>query len=174
MNDSVALNKAQRLQRMCHLLYRNPHGLTVSELAQLSSVSKRTIQRDLADLQDVGIPVWSDEGEAPSSAAPRYGIIEGYYLPPIHLTLDNAVALYLAGRLLARYADTFGPHVADALAKLAGILPEPISGHIHATIRDLATRERDERFVSVLGTLALGWATGSRAGRARRSYPSRS
>ena len=160
MTDDVAFSKAQRLHRICHLLYRNPNGLTVCDLARLCRVTKRTIQRDRRDLEVEGIPVWSDEDVKPAGEPPRYGIIESYYLPPIHLSLDDALALYLAGRLLARYADSFDPHIIDALAKLAAILPESISGHIHDTIRDLATRERDERFVRVLGTLALGWATG--------------
>ena len=155
MRDDIALAKAQRLNHICHLLYRHPRGLSVSELAYLCGVSKRTIQRDLRDFDDMGIPLWDDEGNPP-----RYGIIKGYYLPPIHLTLDDALALYLAARLLARYADNFDPHITEALAKLAGILPESLAGHIHATIRNLTDRQEDPRFVRVLGVLALGWATG--------------
>ena len=154
MGDEVVYSKAQRLSRICHFLYRHPQGLSASELARLSGVTRRTIQRDLHDLEDMGIPLWDDEGNPP-----RYGVIGGYYLPPIHLSLDDALALYLAARLLARYADSFDPHIADALAKLAGMLPESMATHIHATIRTLAAREQDDRFVNVLSVLALGWAS---------------
>jgi predicted DNA-binding transcriptional regulator YafY len=156
MQSDASHSKAQRLSRITHLLYRNPHGLTAQELARLCSVTQRTVQRHLHDLEEMGIPLWDDDAVSP----PRYGIIAGYYLPPIHLTLDDALALFLAARLLARYADGYDPHIAQALAKLAGILPEEIARHVHTTIRVLANRPDDERFVCVLGVLALGWATG--------------
>jgi len=154
MPNGAAFSKAARLHRICHLLYRNPQGLTAQELSRFCNVTKRTIQRDLRDLEEEGIPLWDE-----SSRPPRYGIIEGYYLPPIHLTLNDALALFLAARLLARYADSFDPHVPGALAKLAQIMPQAISDHIHTTIRHLADRREDESFVRVLETLVLGWAS---------------
>jgi len=152
---SDANKKAQRLFRISFYLYRNPHGLTVAELAKMCGVSKRTIQRDLNDFEDLHIPITNDGGNPP-----RWTIISGYYIPPVHFSFDEALALYLAARLLARYADEFDPHIADALAKLAGVLPEALARHIHSTIRSLTTRENDERLVRVLGVLATGWATG--------------
>ncbi len=161
MGDPTPLSKHQRMSRITYLLYRHPRGLTTTELARLCGVSKRTSERDLHDLEATGVPLWSDEG-----FPPRYGILEGYYLPPIHLTLDDALALYLAARLLARYADAYDPHIVEALAKLARILPEPIAAPIHATIQRMGTRDEDARFVRVLGVLALGWV-GSRKVRIR-------
>lgn len=147
--------KSLRLSRITYWLHSNPRGLTASQLASRCGVSRRTAQRDLLDLQVSGVPI-ADDGARP----PRYRIIAGYYLPPLHLDLDDALALYLAARLLARYADSYDPHIVEALAKLAAILPEAISRHIHATIDSLYRREHDERFVRVLGVLAIGWATG--------------
>lgn len=95
-----SLTKAERLGHISHLLHRNPLGMTVIDLARVCQVHKRTVQRDLHDLEATGVPIWSD-GANP----PHYGIDAGYYLPPIHLNLDDAIALYLAGRLLARQAD---------------------------------------------------------------------
>ena len=158
MPDSVTLSKAQRLSRISYFLYRNPRGLTASELARLCDVHARTILRDLEDLETAGVPIWEEEDRGERGAPRRFGITEGYYVPPIHLSLDDALALFLAGRLLARYADSYDPHIVDALAKLANILPESIAQHVHATILSLATRKKDQRFVRVLGVLALGWA----------------
>mgnify|MGYP005838900763 CR=1 FL=1 len=135
----------QRLHRICHLLYRNSGDLTAAQLATLCEVNKHTIQRDLHDLQEEGVPLWDDGGRPP-----RYGIIAGYYLPPIHLTLGDA---------LARYADTFDPHIAEALAKLAGILPEGMAEHVHATIHTLLGKQENSQFVEVLRVLALDWAS---------------
>ncbi len=155
MPESEALSKAQRLTRLTYRLYRHPQGLTASEIAEISGVSSRTAQRDLRDLDGLGVPVWDDEGDPP-----RYGIISGYYLPPIHLTLDDGISLYLAARLLAGYADHYDPHIAEALAKLATILPEPLARHIHATIQDVTAHTADRVSAEVLATLSVGWATG--------------
>ena len=155
MRDLPTLSKAQRLTRLTYWLYRHPRGLAAAEIARLAGVSARTAQRDVRDLEALGVPLWDDEGDPP-----RYAIISGYYLPPVHLSLDDGVALYLAARLLARYADNYDPHIVEALAKLATILPEPLARHVHATIRDLAAQAEDRVSVEVLGTLAIGWAAG--------------
>jgi predicted DNA-binding transcriptional regulator YafY len=149
-----ALEKSARLMKISHLLYRNPHGLTALEMAGFCRVSPRTIQRDLKSLEDSGIPLWEDESSA------HYGITKGYYLPPIHFDLNEATALYLAARLLARYSDEHNPLVVQALAKLAGAMPEAVARHVHHTIRSLAYKRGNPLFAGVFETVALGWATG--------------
>ncbi len=147
--------KAQRLSALTLYLYRNPQGLSAAELARLCGVHKRTIQRDLHDLEEINVPLWDDGGDPP-----RYGVISGYYLPPIHLDLNDALAIYLSSRLLARHAELYDPHIASALSKLAGILPEPVAAHIHATIRQMASYQQQSQLSEVLRVLATGWATG--------------
>ncbi|MBL7183010.1 MAG: WYL domain-containing protein [Anaerolineae bacterium] len=154
MAKDITMSKAARLQKIVHLLYRNPWGLTTKEIAKHCGVTPRTIQRDLNDLEAAGIPVWKEEKDG------RYGIIKGYYLPPIHFNLYEASALYLAVRLLARYSDEHNPIIVQALAKLAGAMPEAIAAHIHHTIRSLAYRTENRTFARVLEIIALGWATG--------------
>lgn len=157
MSDDRSLERAARLQKISHLLYRNPRGLKAAELATLCQVTPRTIQRDLRTLQDAGIPVWEDEDTH------RYGIISGYYVPPIRLELQEATALFIAARLLSRYSDECNPHVASALGKLAGILPETIAEHVLKTLEALAYREEDPVFTRVMETLTVAWATGRKA-----------
>lgn len=152
--SEMHMSKAARLQKLVHLLYRNPHGLTSREIARHCSVTVRTVQRDVNDLSDAGIPVWADE------ASGRHGIESGYYLPPIHFDLQEAGALYLAARLLARYSDEQNPTVVLALAKLAGAMPEAIANHIHQTIASLAYRPENRDYARVLEAMLTGWATG--------------
>ncbi len=158
MPEHEAFTKAQRLSQLQGWLHHNPHGMTVTDLARRCGVSRRTVQRDLQALEGSGVPLWNE------GYPPRYGILEGYYLPPVHLDLDEVLALFLAARLLARYADTYDPHIAQALDKLAGILPEPIARHVEATVRalprDSAQRPEEERLDKVLNVLAVGWAEG--------------
>jgi len=152
--EDTAMSKEARLQKIVHLLYRNPLGLSTEELARHCRVTARTVQRDLNDLEAAGIPVWGDEETG------RHGITKGYYLPPIHFNLEEASALYLAARLLARYSDEHNPLVVQALAKLAGAMPEAVAQHVHHTIRSLAYKRGNPLFASVFETVALGWATG--------------
>ena len=154
MAHDLVLNKQQRLYRISHLLFRNPRGLTTRDLARLCGVDQRTIQRDILELGESGTPVWQSD-ERP----PRYGIAKGYYLLPIRFEIAEAVALYLAGRLLARYCGHSDAYTPAALAKLANVLPEPMNQHMHATIAHLATRGEQAASARVVATLANAWAS---------------
>jgi predicted DNA-binding transcriptional regulator YafY len=99
MTQETTMSKAARLQKIVHLLYRNPRSLTTAEMARHCAVSDRTVQRELKDLTEAGIPIWDEDGTG------RHGSIQGYYLPPVHFDLQEAGALCLAARLLARHSD---------------------------------------------------------------------
>lgn len=154
MEQTIAQSKSQRLTRLSHLLYRHPHGLTTRELASLCDVDQRTVQRDLVDLEEMGIPLWDDEG-----TPRRYGVISGYYIPPIHLSLPEAASLYLAGRLLARNYNRNDAHAVAALAKLAHVLPASLAAQLHASVQRMAAREKDREYERVFETLVTAWAT---------------
>ncbi len=128
----------------------------MAQLSRLCDTSPRTVQRDLRDLEDMDIPLWDE----PDGRSCRYGIRDGYYLPPVHLQFEDALSLYLAARLLARYADDYDPRIVHALAKLAAVLPEPIAAEVQATAATLLDRGPDETFGQVMSVLAKGWATG--------------
>lgn len=153
--EAAALDKAARLTKLQHLLFRNPRGLAARELAAMCGVTPRQIQRDIESLHNSGVPVFpaSDDG-----GIPRYAILAGYFLPPVHFNLNEATALYVAARLLARYSDENNPLVMQALAKLAGAMPEAIAAHVHNTIRSLAYKPKNPTFASVFEAITLGWA----------------
>ncbi len=100
----------------------------------------------------MGVPVWQ-EGN-------RYAALEGYCLPALRLDLNEAASLYLAARLLARYSDEPNPYILSSLAKLAGVLPPNLAGHVQASVSALSSRPQDERFDQVFRAIALAWATG--------------
>jgi len=152
LGEVESLKKAERLSRLTHLLYRHNDGLTAREMAKQCGVSARTIQRDLWSLQRMGVPLWQQGN--------RYGVLGGYFLPPLRLSLGEAAALYLAARLLARYSDQQNPHVVPALAKLAGVLPESMAGHVLQSIKALGYKPGNPPFDAVFEQVVLGWATG--------------
>lgn len=153
--EAVTLAKAERFEKIKHLLYRNPRGLSAQQLSKFTGVTPRQIQLDIASLQKAGVPIYDVSDD---KGIPRYAILAGYFLPPIHFNLNEAAALYVAARLLARYSDENNPLVVRALAKLAGAMPEPIAEHVHNTIRSLAYKPKNSAFASIFETITRGWA----------------
>ncbi len=153
--EGAALTKAARLVKIEHLLFRHPRGLSARVLAQICQVTPRQIQKDIQTLCDDQVPVY-DANE--SGGVPRYAILPGHFLPPVHFNLDEATALYVAARLLARYSDENNPLIVQALAKLAGAVPEPIAAHVHNAIRSLTFKPKNPTFAGVFQTVTRGWA----------------
>lgn len=96
--------------------------VTGAELARVLEVSARTVQRYVARLQDLGVPVTSTRG--PGGA---YHLRPGFRLPPLMLTNDEALAVILGLQALAHLGlAEFTPAASGAHAKLRRVLPEAL------------------------------------------------
>ncbi len=152
MRPGDSLARSTRLTRIQHLLHQNPRGLTARELATLCGVCVRTLQRDLLSLQaDLQIPL-TQEGD-------RYGIIEGYLLPPVAFSLYEAMALFLASRLVLRQIDEDNPHMASALAKIAGALPPELAGRLKIAVQAIKKKPSNPDFIAIFEKVAIAWST---------------
>ena len=144
-------SKAARLQRIEHRLYNAPRGQRVTELAEYCGVDRRTIYRDLQALEEMGVPVWEQDG--------RYGIDRESYLSTVRLNLNEAVALFFAARLLAHHIDEHNPNVVSALTKLAAGLPDTtISSHMARVAEIIRARPLRADYVRVLDAVTRAWA----------------
>jgi len=154
MSGSLISNKAQRLTWLAGLLYAHPGGKTTRELARDCGVTQRTIQRDLEDLQDepMRIPLVEEDH--------RWKVLPGapYKLAPVQFELREATALFLAARLLSRYADESVPCINAGLQKLAIILPPQIGEHVRRTVEAMRFKPANPCFDEVFGVITLGWA----------------
>ena len=149
--DTTKHDRLARFYRVLRFLAAHPEGASVDAVAGFVGMSRRTVYRDLRALEgEIGIPLWNDGG--------RWGIVEGAFLPPLRLTLDEAVAFFLAARLTAQFADRYDPDMGAAFQKLAEILPPVVARHLERTIDVLASRPPDERLTRNLRTLARAWA----------------
>lgn len=177
--DSIK-DKQARLHLITHTLYRHPKGLTVKEMAQMFGVTPRTIQRDIQALEDAGVPLTDDSEDIPryyvqlgpetmddeasydsrKDKEARLSIIEGYFLPPLKLTLHSATAIYLAARLLMRHTDESSSHVISALRELCSALPSTIGRALALAVDQMARGREDLDARHVFETLALAWDTG--------------
>lgn len=103
-----------RLSRLVALLtlLQTKRTLTATELAHRFSVSTRTIYRDIRTLESAGIPLVTQEGKG-------YAMLDGYRLPPVMFTQDEAVALLVAEKLAANLTDvTTAKRTGAAMDKL--------------------------------------------------------
>lgn len=90
-----------------------------SELARRLEVSPRTVQRYIARLQDLCIPV-----EATRGVDGAYRLKPGFRLPPLMFTDEEAFALTLGLRALRHLGlSAFAPATEGASAKLGRLLP---------------------------------------------------
>lgn len=145
-------DRAARYLKVAMILHAHPEGIGAQQIADQIGVSKRTAYRDLQAMDnDAQLPIWQDKG--------RWGLEAGAFLPPLNLTTHEAMALFLAARVLAKASDELDSELIAAFLKLAGILPGVLSEHVQATIDAFAaTREPDERFTGILRTLTEAWA----------------
>ncbi|GAA5514423.1 protein PafB [Deinococcus carri] len=96
--------------------------VTGAELARRLEVSPRTVQRYIARLQDLGIPVESTRG-----VGGAYRLKPGFRLPPLMFGEEEALALALGLHALHHLGLTaLAPAVAGASAKLSRTLPHAL------------------------------------------------
>ncbi|RAK70599.1 helix-turn-helix transcriptional regulator [Hymenobacter edaphi] len=89
------------------------------ELAARHGVSLRTIYRDLRTLEEAGVPICGEAGVG-------YSLAEGYRLPPVMFTREEATALLTAEKLAAQLTDAHTAQLSQsAMDKLRAVLRRP-------------------------------------------------
>ena len=154
--QNVDESRFVRLTQIQHFLHKNKAGLTSKELSQLCDTTIRTIQRDLLVLQsDLHIPL-TDKGHD------RYGIMNEYVLPPVAYSLYEALALFLAARLIVRQTDDNNPHIKSALVKLTSSMPKSLGINLRKSIANFGKRLMDLEELDVFEKIAIAWVTQKR------------
>ncbi|MEV0250447.1 YafY family protein [Nocardia sp. NPDC050712] len=109
----------------------SPRLRTARQLAERHDVSLRTIERDIAALQQAGIPIYADVGRRGG-----YALEKSMSLPPLNFTPAETVALAVA--LARNKGGPFDHAGRSALGKVLAGLSERNA----AAARDLAARVR--------------------------------
>ncbi len=150
-------DRLARLLNVASILYSKGSteaGVPVSEIARLTGMTTRTVYRDINALDDeLGVPVYQ-------AGRGRYGIDRKFFLPPLHLSVPEAIVLFLASRLIARWSDQYDTAVVSAFTKLSDALPQPIARHVAATMLTIQAHDADEPFSRSFSAVARGWAEG--------------
>lgn len=86
------------------------------ELADRFNVSLRTIYRDVRSLETSGVPIVSEAGVG-------YSIMDGYRLPPVMFTREEASSFVAAEKLMQKFTDkSFGAYYESAMFKVKSVL----------------------------------------------------
>lgn len=86
------------------------------ELADRFQVSLRTIYRDIRTLEAAGVPLYSEAGVG-------YSLVDGYRLPPIMFTKEEAGSFVAAEKLMQKFTDSeMGSHFSSAMYKIKSVL----------------------------------------------------
>lgn len=109
------MNRIDRLFGILTIL-QSKKFVTAGYLADKYEISVRTVYRDIRALEELGIPVSFEQPKG-------YFIVQGYFLPPLSLTIDEANALILMASLSEKFADkSIDKQCKNALTKLKAIL----------------------------------------------------
>ena len=94
------------------------------DIADRFEISLRTVYRDIASLNEAGIPIIGEAGTG-------YSLAEGYRLPPVMFTVEEATAFLTAEKLIEKLTDkkTFSIYQ-SAMYKIRAILRSAEKNHL--------------------------------------------
>ena len=112
-----------RIHRLLKILtlIQGSRGWTPARLADECGTTERTIFRDMKMLEGAGIPYFFDHETR------GYGVRADFFMPPVHLTLDESLALAaLAEHVGGGEQVPFTKPAGRAISKIRGVLPRAI------------------------------------------------
>lgn len=125
-NDIYRNTIMNRLDRLSSILIQLQAKKVVkgSDLAKRYSISLRTAYRDIKTLEQAGVPIIGEAGVG-------YSLMDGYRLPPVMFTREEATAFLTAEKLVEKFTDqgTFALYE-SALDKIKAVLRSDEKEHL--------------------------------------------
>jgi len=129
------MNRIDRLTAILVQLQGKPR-VPIEELEERFGMSRRTLFRDIKSLLEAGVPIGGNAGEG-------YFIVEGYHLPPVVFSKEEAGAILLGAKLIEKNADSqIAQSFGEAMYKIKAVL----------RYRDKEFLENLENSISVVGS----------------------
>ncbi len=114
----MGLDTIKRFDRIVAILIQlqSKRIVRAQDLADRFGVSLRTIYRDIRSLEASGVPISSEAGIG-------YSIMEGFRLPPIMFTREEAGSFVAAEKLMQKFTDkSLGAYHESAMYKVKSVL----------------------------------------------------
>jgi predicted DNA-binding transcriptional regulator YafY len=115
-----------RLDRLTSILIQlqTKRIIKAEEISKRFEISLRTVYRDVKSLMEAGVPIGSEAGKG-------YFIVDGFHLPPVMFTQDEASAMLLAGKLVDKMGDkSVRTAFESSLHKIKSVLNEAERDHL--------------------------------------------
>jgi predicted DNA-binding transcriptional regulator YafY len=115
-----------RLDRLTAILIQlqSKKIVKAAEIADRFEISLRTVYRDVKSLMEAGVPIGSEAGTG-------YFIADGFHLPPVMFTEEEASAIMMAGKLVERMTDqSIRTSFEGALYKIKSVLNDAEKNHL--------------------------------------------
>jgi len=129
--------KRSRISRVMQILTTLQAGKScaVSDLSKMFRTSRRTIFRDLKELQAIGVPFHYD------AKTGGYTIEPEFFLPPVDLSLQEALGLLLLAHKTRDQIQTpFKNSVLWSALKIENNLPAKIRQYCNTALQNISTR----------------------------------
>ena len=134
------MNRIDRLAAiLIHL--QSKRIVKAEEMAERFEISLRTVYRDVKALMEAGVPIGSEAGTG-------YFIVDGYHLPPVMFSQEEASAMLLAGKLVEKMTDqSVLKAFESALMKIKSVLNDREKDHLeelHSSV-EVQLSNRDDK-----------------------------
>ena len=118
------MNRLDRISALLVQLQSRP-VVRASEMAQRFGVSLRTIYRDMHTLTEAGVPICGDSGIG-------YSLVDGYKLPSLMFTKEEAMAFLTAEKIIEQITDTqYSIYFRQGMNKIRAALRTVDKNYIH-------------------------------------------
>jgi predicted DNA-binding transcriptional regulator YafY len=115
-----------RLDRVTAILIQlqSKRIVKAQDIADRFNISLRTVYRDIRTLEEAGIPLVGETGIG-------YSIMDGYRLPPVMFTMEEATAFLTAEKLVEKLTDvSIGESFKSAMFKVRSVLRSAEKDHL--------------------------------------------
>lgn len=134
------MNRTDRLLAIVLEIQAHKH-LRAEDLAATFEVTTRTIYRDIQALSESGVPIVAIPGQG-------YSLVEGYFLPPLSFTTDEAIMLLLGTDVVGQHFDAqYRAAAQTATHKIVTVLPDRLR-------QEVTYLQSSIRFVALNGPFA--------------------
>ncbi len=143
-------DRMMRALLLLHLLNCNRQGLSIEAIAGHCNVSTRTVRRDLTGLETTfGAKLYKESN--------RFVLLPGTMLPPVLFTMPEAMAVFMAVRLLLQQSSVHNQNIESTFTKLASVVSPPLRDEMLKTLQWMKRRRADATAVKILNIVSQCW-----------------
>lgn len=132
----------KRFERIVAILIQlqSKRVVRAQELAERFEVSLRTVYRDIRSLEAAGVPIAGEAGVG-------YSLVEGYRLPPVVFTREEAFTFVAAEKLMQKFVDeSLGRHFQSAMFKIKSVLKDEQKDRVEAVTANIRVTRSERLF----------------------------